>query len=186
MINLIYPQPVFFFFSILYRKDLISTQELNLILQDKLGLDEQHILSSEYSHDLSRYYEKEMGPAESLSRYWVFRTNTSPREELAALKIASRQLEKALREEFRVTGRVVNIDPGFLSLEQLVLSTCKPYSHRLYSERGVYLELTYEFKANNYHSLPWTYPDYRESSVINFFNGVRLKLKEHLKNHKNG
>jgi hypothetical protein len=69
--------------------------------------------------------------------------------------------------------RQINIDPGYLSLDKVVLATHKDYSHRLYLGKGIYGEVTLFFKDKTFNPFPWTYPDYRTHEYINFFNDAR-------------
>lgn len=122
--------------------------------------------------DFTSYYAKEMGEGVSRS-FWSF-SEPFPRGCLADAKIATSRLERA----FAVNGqRTVNLDPGILSLESLVLATTKPYSHRVYLSRGIYAEVTLMFSRSGLETMPWTYPDYREGWVHEFLLGERDFLK---------
>jgi hypothetical protein len=67
----------------------------------------------------------------------------------------------SLENDFRVQGRrLVNIDPGIMGRENLVLATTKPNAHRLPLGRGIYGEITLLFQYGAFSPLPWTYPDY--------------------------
>ncbi len=78
------------------------------------------------------------------------------------------------------TRRTINIDPGYVALEQVVLSTSKPYSHRIHLADGIYTDLVYIFQNKNYQILPWTYPDYQEIAKINYFLKIRQELQRNL------
>jgi hypothetical protein len=80
--------------------------------------------------------------------------------------------------------RVVNIDVGCLSLENLQLATGKPFSHRIYLGKGVYSDLTYLFRKKTFEVLPWTYPDYRENEILRFFNLARQTLYRKIINQR--
>ncbi len=71
---------------------------------------------------------------------------------------------------------MVNIDIGAVYKEQVLLSTSKPYSHRIYLRDGVHAELTYTYENKSYHFLPWTYPDYQHEEKLEFFNSLRKRL----------
>ncbi len=120
------------------------------------------------------YYSKEMGESQHLKRFFaVSLEKTIFREELVSLKLKTETLE----EKYRTTCRGVNFDPGIICLENLVLATCKAHGHRIYLNQGVYAELTYIFEDGSYRSLPWTYPDYSHTDLIDFFNRSRQILK---------
>ena len=118
------------------------------------------------------YYEKEMGP-DLLRSFWVF-TEPIVRAALVEAKLSTNRIER----EMSIGGRrTVNLDPGLLSLESLVLATTKPYSHRIYLSKGIYGELSYMFRRDGgIDLLQWTYPDYRKSVVMDFFSGIRKEV----------
>lgn len=164
------------FFGLLYREDISSLENILESLNTLVPIDFN--LNFELrGANLRNYYEKEMGAAEKLKRVWLFGSQKVPREDLIKLKLEANKLELAFIKKFDTTGRVVNIDPGFVALEQVVLSTFKPYGHRILLRDNVYAELTYQFQGGEFHDLPWTYPDYRESTVKEHFADARSALK---------
>ncbi len=91
----------------------------------------------------------------------------------------------ALEQEISGAGqRIVNIDPGYLNLSKVVLATTKDYSHRLYLGQGIFGDLHLVFINKTFQTQPWTYPDYKQPSVIEFFlklrGAYRKKLGEYL------
>ncbi len=64
--------------------------------------------------------------------------------------------------------RQVNLDPGILSEERLILATGKNYTHRIYLRNGIYGDLTLIYGKGSYRTLPWTYPDYSDPRLIHF------------------
>lgn len=131
------------------------------------------IVSDEHSFTHTRYYDREMG--DGLRRFFCALEGSWDAGRLADLKLASNHLERRWTAEGR---RSVNLDPGLLDLTHLVLATGKPASHRVYVGQGIYGEVEYIFEKAAYRPLPWTYPDYREPWVIDFFNRVREGHKE--------
>jgi hypothetical protein len=69
--------------------------------------------------------------------------------------------------------RVVNIDPGYVSGEHMILATTKAYGHRPYLSNGIYADLTLIYRKGSYEALEWTYPDYRQPKLVEMFNGIR-------------
>ncbi|NTU59979.1 MAG: DUF4416 family protein [Deltaproteobacteria bacterium] len=119
-----------------------------------------------FSH--SSYYEREMGTG--LRRAFVGTGRAVDPGELPRLKLEANALEERWAEAGR---RRVNLDPGLLGLTQLVLASLKPSGHRVYLGQGVYAEVEYVFKRGTFERLPWTYGDYAEADVIEFFNELR-------------
>lgn len=126
--------------------------------------------------DRTRYYEREMG-GPLVRRFAAFERLMRP-EEIAGDKLETNRLENRHR---RARRRTVNIDPGYIGLERLVLATGKNHTHRIYHSRGVYADLTLVFQRRTFRTLPWTYPDYADPKVIEMFNEVRARYKMQLR-----
>jgi Domain of unknown function (DUF4416) len=114
------------------------------------------------------YYEPEMGPG--LVRRLAAFQRLAPPGELAAVKGLCQEVEAGLSDQGR---RRVNLDPGLLSKDSLVLATHKYSGHRLALAPGVYGEITLYFAAGQYRPLPWTYPDYADQEM----RGLLLVLR---------
>jgi len=113
-------------------------------------------------------------------RKYMFFDRLLPREELADVKLAGNALEDDLKEKSGLKGRPVNIDPGYLSLENLVLATTKARPHRVYLRDGIYAESTLGYVNGAYRPWPWTYPDYARPILQPFFLSARKILKRML------
>lgn len=136
-----------------------------------------------FPFDCTDYYQAEMGS--QLVRLFCSFREPVPQEELASAKISTNALEKALagREKGKVR-RGVNLDPGLLTLSNLILATTKGYSHRIYLREGIYAEVTLIFQEDGFRPLEWTYPDYRMEQSLSFFNSVRRDWYTHLRVEK--
>ena len=133
-------------------------------------------MSPELMFDRTRYYEREMGwPLHR--RFVTFEPLIFP-DELVDVKLAANELE---REQVCDGSRRVNIDPGCVSAERLVLATGKNYVHRVYLSRGIYADLTLLCTRGRFVPLEWTYPDYADEAVIDILNGVRKRYMEQLR-----
>jgi len=134
-------------------------------------------LSPPLFFDRTRYYEKEMGwPLHR--RFVSFKFLIRP-EAIVDIKLQTNELEKRYLHEGR---RKVNIDPGYVALERLVLATGKNYTHRIPLSKGIFADLTLVFHQRGFQTLPWTYRDYADPVVIGYFNDIR----EHYKNQLRG
>lgn len=137
--------------------------------------------SEKLNFEHSDYYKKEMG--ENLHRKFLAFRKLIHRDELVGIKIFSNDLESVFMNEGR---RNVNIDPGYLAHEHLILATGKGFAHRPYLGKGVYADLTLIYTKNDYQSLDWTYPDYNEKRIKDIFRKLRkiynLNLSEDSKN----
>jgi hypothetical protein len=117
------------------------------------------------------HYEKEMG--QGISRcFWAFLPPLQ-RGALADAKLATNRIERIMEKE---GNRTINLDPGLLTPEALILASTKPHYHRIYLSRGIYAELTLVYQRKCFDAMPWTYPDYREEWAREFFSAVRDDL----------
>ncbi|MCK4343530.1 MAG: DUF4416 family protein [Phycisphaerae bacterium] len=128
--------------------------------------------------DQTDYYEPEMGP--HLQRWFLSFENPIPPDRLAEIKHETNALEAEIAEDCLLPDipRPVNIDPGYLDLNKLVLGTTKDSSHRICLGSGIYAEVTLRYRHGSWQTLPWTYPDYTRPEYHAFFNQVRERLRE--------
>jgi len=122
--------------------------------------------------DFTDYYEKEMGSG--LLRRWVCCQGLVEPEKLARLKLQTCELEHQFRTENH--RRRVNLDPGLLSLHNLVLASTKEFGHRIYLGSGIYAEVTLIYQNGRFQPLEWTYPDYRTPVCLDFLAAGRKLL----------
>jgi hypothetical protein len=148
-------------------------------LEERFGpLD---FLSPVRPFDFTAYYERELG-ASLLRRWGTFARLLAP-DGLTAVKLATNALEDRLRAGDK---RTVNLDPGLLSAERLVLATGKNYVHRLYLGRGIFGDLTLIYARGSFQPLPWTYPDYQDPEAIGMFNRLRERYLLQLRRERGG
>ena len=155
------------FASIIFN-DQISLDEVKTLWSDRFDLFE--MVEPQFNPSLE-YYSKEMG--DNLNRVILFSSKKVSREQMITEKLWATQVEA---ENAPNNKRNLNIDMGLICLEQVLLSTSKPYAHRIYLNNGVYAELTYTYENKSYHFLPWTYPDYQHQEKIDLFNSLRSRL----------
>lgn len=167
--------PVAFFASIMVN-DHGLVPAVQTDLEELLGPMEEKTQIVSFSY--SDYYRGEMG---DISRCFTYFLKLGPRESLVDVKLRTNDIE----EKLSVFGRRrVNIDPGYVALEHVVLATTKGYSHRLYLGRGIFGDLTLMFQHGTYKALEWTYPDYGSEETTQMFNRWRQKYKEQLRCQK--
>ncbi len=136
-------------------------------------------ISPELFFDQTRYYADEMGwPLHR--RFVSFEQLISP-EQLVAIKLQTNRLEN---QHLSNGKRRINIDPGYISAERLILATGKNFSHRVYLSRGVFADLTLIFQKGRFKILEWTYPDYATPEILKMLNRVRDNYLKQLKNKR--
>ena len=106
--------------------------------------------------------------------------------ELIEIKIKTNEIENSNLNEAK--GRRINIDPGALSEQRLILATGKDAPHRVYLGRGIYADLTLIYEKGDFKPQSWTYPDYASQEYRSIFSEIRanylLNLK-HIHDKKN-
>lgn len=170
------PDPVKLFVSVIAADRGLMAETIGR-LAGQFG--DPDFVSEVLSFDYTDYYAAEMGG--SLVRRFVTFDRLIRPEELPAVKLHT----NALEEEFREGGaRRVNIDPGYVAKQHFILATGKGFSHRPYIGRGIYADLTLEYRKETYRPFEWTYPDYRAELTIGMLNGLRKRYRMQLKQAK--
>lgn len=129
-----------------------------------------------YDFNHSDYYADEFG--EALKKAFFSFEALTDIDSAAGIKIRSNLIEDGYATEHR---RTVNIDPGYIADAKLVMPTTKNLSHRIYIGRGIYADQQLIYHGKTFHPMPWTFADYKQPPVIDFFNRVRRRYFEQLK-----
>jgi len=161
------PRDVMLFCSIIYRD---RYERALAMLED--AFSKSCFESPCLAFDYTSYYEKEMGYP--LRRTIVAFEKLVARDALPEIKLRTNAMEDACIEDGK---RSINLDPGYLSLENVCLATTKPYSHRIYITQGIWAEVTLFYKDGSYQAFPWTYPDYASDELKQIFNSLRAIYK---------
>lgn len=168
------PRPAKLFMSLIALEDPIfygGVEDLRLTFGN---ID---YISKRFPFNFTDYYTAEMGP--HLFRHFITFERLISMPELPDIK----QMTNRLEEKYAAPegNRRVNIDPGYLCLEHIILATTKGYAHRSYLRDGIYADLTLVYRNKSFQPLEWTYPDYRQAEVIELFNQFRREYMEDLK-----
>ena len=103
------------------------------------------------------------------------------REQIVKIKLFTNNLEKRISTKDK---RNINIDPGYLTLSNVFLASCKDFFHRIYLDRGVYLENEYRYVGRQFQPWQWTYPDYLKVDYLDFFYDVRKTYYKQIRKKK--
>ncbi len=163
------PPPVQFFASIIFGDSGILSH-VEAELAHLIGPVRERTEVVSFSQ--SDYYRPEMG--EGLRRYFLLFEPLLERGMLADIKLGANGIEQTCAEAGR---RAVNVDPGYIALEHVVLGTTKGFAHRIYLGKGVFADLTLMYENGSYRRLKWTYPDYGSDQSIFLLNGWRERYK---------
>ena len=125
--------------------------------------------------DHTNYYEPEMGP--NLSRCFVSFENLVEPFKSGEFKNHIKEIE----ENFSVNGkRMVNLDPGYLDANKVVLITGKHGGHKIALSLGIWADMLLWYNKG-WVALPWAFPDFRDGRLFPVFTKIRIHFKEQLR-----
>ena len=168
------PRPAKLFASVLFTQESLLKQGTDDLCRAFGKID---WISEKFRFDFTDYYAREMGGA--LFRHFITFGDLIPMDRLPDIKHETNRLEQ--RHAAPGGNRQLNIDPGYVCLEHVILATTKSYSHRPYLRNGIYGDLTLIYRSKSFQALEWTYPDYRQEEVIRLFTRIRKKVFDDLK-----
>ena len=155
------------FVAVTFNKKLVYEQ-IKSILKENYG--EVDTLSAIYDFSYTQYYAKEMGL--NLQKQFLGFEKLIRPESLPDIKLITNEIEGQFSQK---NSRQVNIDPGYLSAAKVVLATTKNFDHRIYLGKGIYGDVHLRYRGNKFIMNEWTYPDYQDMIVIDFFARLRKK-----------
>jgi hypothetical protein len=161
------PLPVKLFLSAIYRDPAALATALEKI---SAAYGPSDYSTRELPFKTAGYYVREMG-VPLFRRFFTFRRLLDPGR-LTEVKFFTNELEAA-----GGGPRVINLDPGLLTMGNLVLASGKNVGHRTYLGQGIYAELTLVYQCGSFTATPWTYPDYSDPDFIVFLNRMREAYK---------
>jgi hypothetical protein len=166
------PDPALLFIGILYADNQVVDLSKKL-LEKSFG--DILLESPSFPWDYSSYYKDELGWP--IFRQFFFFQNLIDPGILADIKLKTNEIEDILSSDDK---RRINLDPGYLTLSNVVLASTKNYSHRIYLGKGIYAEITLIFKDGTYKPYLFTYRDYQDKPYIEIFMNAREMLKKML------
>lgn len=164
------PEPVLLFISTLY-PDASILEYSQKFLEKNFG--DILFISPSLPWNYSSYYKEELGWP--LFRQFIFFKTLIDPGLLADIKLKTNEIEAELSSEGK---RRINLDPGYLSLSQVVLASTKNYAHRIYLGKGIYGEVTLIYRDDIYNPHLYTYKDYQDKTHIDIFIDAREMLKK--------
>ncbi|MFH1399688.1 MAG: DUF4416 family protein [Candidatus Woesearchaeota archaeon] len=151
------------FSGIMYAQDTVLQQALEK-LQEKFG---PIVTKSEiFDFTFTNYYKKEFGS--NLKKLFVVFKKPIERESLPDIKLFTIALEKQFSEQGK---RRINIDPGYIALNNVVVATTKELPHRVYLSKGIFADLQLILKKGKAETLKHTFADYMANKE--FFIRIR-------------
>ena len=168
------PQPVKLIVSLFTGEEKLITAASEELSQVYGKID---FMSALIPFTMTDYYKAEMG--EGLVRRLITFEELIDPDQLPEIK---RYTDRRETDYTNSKGnRRINLDPGYLTLYQLILATNKRFSHRLYLRDSVYADLTLIYKKKSFQPLAWTFPDYGSAQIIEILNRLRERYRKQLK-----
>ncbi|MDD4294064.1 MAG: DUF4416 family protein [Candidatus Omnitrophica bacterium] len=122
------------------------------------------------------YYCPEMG--RPLYKRLISFIKLRGQDDFVKIKRAIMHIESGLSVK---GNRRVNIDPGYLTEAKFVLITTKDYAHRIAIGKGIFAEVTLQYKAGTFQVLPTTYPDFKTDKYISVLSEIRKIYRKQIR-----
>ena len=116
-----------------------------------------------------------------IERFFICFENLITPDVLKEAKVFTNHLEKYFEEEGNSKR---NLDPGTMSIGNIVLATTKNRAHRIAIGDNLYAEVTLMYHHKGYESFSWTYADYKSSVVQDILLQMRKIYLNLLKERK--
>jgi len=173
-LSLVLPGPVKPFAMVLYSSEDALAQALRM-LGERWGVPDH--VGAARPFDLTAYYENEMGPG--LLRRAVSFERLAPSECLIERKVEAMEVEDALRGTGG--GRRVNIDPGYVDLQKIVLASSKEGPWKVHLGRGVHADLIARVVKGKLEPSPAGFADFRSGAYEEDLIAIRRIYKGQLR-----
>jgi uncharacterized protein DUF4416 len=173
----VYPvEPVKLIASLVYRDEPVRTDVKELMMR-RWGL-------VDYESDPTPFTSadkmtEEMGTP--IFRTFVSFTRLVDPGEISLIKMSCFSLE----DRFRYQGkRQVNLDPGYLDLYKMVLTSTRFAGQKVYHSAGIYLDMMLLFMKDKCQPFPWSYPDFKNHHYDDDLLKIRDLYKTGLEAHR--
>jgi hypothetical protein len=163
------PDPVKLFVGILYTDSELLQQAMEALVETFGGIDYK---SPEFEFNISEYYREEMGWP--IFRKFVSFGDLINPGDLAEIKIVTNRIEDGLEEGER---RRVNLDPGYMDYNKVILSSAKYNAQKVYLSQGIYADPTLWFENGDFHPYPFSFPDFGTGLYNKTFVHIRALFK---------
>ena len=146
-------------------------------LSDSLDMLERRFGKVQYEtgeivcSDADRYRE-EMG--ERLIRRFFSFEEPVKRSALCEIKMKCKKIEPCFADKAGgVLFRTINIDPGIMTPDNIIMASCHENQHRIYIADSIFAEIVLIYANGRFVRLPWTNQDFCHDLAIDFFDRVR-------------
>ncbi|MBI5640122.1 MAG: DUF4416 family protein [Nitrospirae bacterium] len=125
--------------------------------------------------DYTDYYMSELQPP--IFRSFIFFGSLIDPLVLVEVKHITHAFEV---QTSKLKKRMINLDPGYMTLAKVVLGSKKNYSHRMYLGKGVFGEVELFFKDGRFNPFFYTYSDYKDEKFLDIFMLARDHFRKKL------
>jgi len=172
------PTPVKLIIGVLYSDEGLFAEAEQRLIERYGALD---FKSQVFPFEVSDYYVPEMGA--SIQRLFLSFVRLISPGDLAAVKIRCNGVEN----ELAVSGRRrVNLDPGYMDYDKVVLASAKYNAHKIYLSDGIYADLTLRYQKGRFHPSPYCFPDFKSGEYDKVMNHIRALYKGQVRKHLGG
>ena len=163
------PLPAKLFSGALYSNEELYNSAIELLAERYGSIDYR---SSKFDFDVTDYYNPEMGSP--ITRTFIsFYTLINPKD-IARIKIECNEIENQLA----INGnRKVNLDPGYLDYDKVVLASAKYNATKIYLDFGIYADLTLRYEKGKFKPMEWCFPDFKTGEYDPIFFHIRALYK---------
>jgi len=167
------PLPVKLIIAALYSDENFLNAAREKLIQQFGPVD---LTSPPFPFALTDYYVPEMGTP-IMRLFYGFAQLISPGD-LARVKLTTNAIESELS---RNGMRPVNLDPGYLDPDKLVLASAKYNGQKVYLADGIWADLTLHYEKGHFTAYPWSFADFCSGEYEKIFLRMREIYKAQLK-----
>ncbi len=167
-------EPVKFFAAVLY-SDKQQLEQARESLRKIHG--EEDYVSKPVAFDHTDFYQEEMGGP--LERIFISYRKLVEPDALVGAKLSAEKIERELAGA--QGGRTVNIDPGLLDYQKVVLASFKFGGQKIYLGSGVWADLTLYYRKGGWSVFEWTFPDFKAGRYNSTLLEIRSLFKQQRK-----
>lgn len=152
------PYPVKLFVAALFSQEAVMHEAIDRMEEQWGPID---YASDAIPFDVTDYYVSEMG--EGLVRQLFSFARTISPAEIVAVKLRSNELEDCFAEGGR---RKINLDPGYMDHNKVILPSMKQGSQKIYIDKGVWADPTLRYEKGTLLAFDWTFPDFKDGRYL--------------------
>ncbi len=153
---------------------IFSGDELNpsVIFSLEKFLGKTDYKSPPIPFDVTDYYSREMG--NDLKRIFLSFEKLINPQDITDIKIRTDEIELKYTD---LTGRKVNIDPGYMDYYKVVLASKKMGGQKIYLNKGVWADITLLYEKGTFKPLDWGFPDFKSGVYNDILCHIRKTYK---------